>query len=520
MFQLKHLLMIIALGVSGFTYAQSWTLVWSDEFNGVAGMPSTTDWGFDACPCYNGEKQNYTVNSTNNVRVDGAGNLVIEVKKESSGGKQFSSARLISKKAWTYGRMEVRAKLPDGQFLWPAIWMLPQTEKYGTWPNSGEIDIMENWNRGWDQNAIFGTLHTQPFNGAGGKQGRTEINNPLPSASFHVYAAEWYTDQIKFFVDDKLYYTYYNQQLDYNVAFPFIDNPFHFILNIAVEQDATGNETWAKRTMEVDYVRVYQGPTQGPAVTYNNLPGTVEAENFYDQYMVLNQNNSFDSGTHVAYIDPNDWMDYKVNVNQSGTFKSSYRVASPAGGQLQLISGTTVLETVNVPATGSFDSWVDLQSGVLLNLNSGQQILRIKVVSGSFNFDKYTLNAQGIQIQAENYSLQSGTQNETCSDVGGGLDVGWVDGGDWLLFDNVNITTPGTYQISFRVASAIGGGLLQFEKGGGTQIYGSVSVPNTGGWQNWQTITTNVTLSAGMQGFGIKALIGGWNINWVKITKQ
>jgi beta-glucanase (GH16 family) len=386
---LRPLSVLIFLTSSMFVFAEdSWKLVWSDEFNGVTGLPSASDWVFDACPCYNEEQQNYTVNSTNNARIDGAGNLVIEVKKETSGGKPFSSARLISKNGWTYGRMEVRAKLPDGKFLWPAIWMLPQTEKYGTWPNSGEIDIMENWNRGWDQNAIFGTLHTQPFSGGGAKQGRTELNSPsLPSDNFHVYAVEWYKDQIRFFVDDKVFYTYYNESLDFNTAFPF-DSPFHLILNVAVEKAATGSEVWAKRTMEIDYVRVYQGTTQGPAYKLIAIPGVLEAENFFDQYKVLNENNSFDSGLHVAYIDTNDWMDYKINVQASGSYTSTYKVASPSGGELQLLSGGSVLETIKVPSTGGYDTWITVKSATPFILQPGEQILRVRATTGGFNFDK------------------------------------------------------------------------------------------------------------------------------------
>jgi hypothetical protein len=113
-----------------------------------------------------------------------------------------------------------------------------------------------------------------------------------------------------------------------------------------------------------------------------------------------------------------------------------------------------------------------------------------------------------------------GIQTENCSDSGGGLNVGWIDTNDWLSYASVNIPKSGYYEIRFRVASALNGGILQFERSGGAPIYGSTSIPNTGGWQNWQTASQVVYLEAGVQGFGVKALSGGFNFNWFSITPR
>lgn len=121
-------------------------------------------------------------------------------------------------------------------------------------------------------------------------------------------------------------------------------------------------------------------------------------------------------------------------------------------------------------------------------------------------------------IQAENYSNMNGIQTEATSDTGGGSNVGYIDANDWLTYNNVNIPAAGKYTIAYRVASLSGGGSLQFEQAGGGTIYGSVTIPSTGGWQNWTTIYQTVTLNAGTQSFGIKALAGGWNINWFSVT--
>jgi Glycosyl hydrolase family 26/Carbohydrate binding module (family 6) len=123
-----------------------------------------------------------------------------------------------------------------------------------------------------------------------------------------------------------------------------------------------------------------------------------------------------------------------------------------------------------------------------------------------------------LYIQAENYSNMSGVQTENTTDSSGGTNVGWIDAGDWMSFSNISIPHSGTYSIAFRVASPLVGGKLQFEQAGGGVIYGNITIPNTGGWQTWTTVYLNVTLTAGTQDFGIKALTEGWNINWWSIT--
>ena len=123
-------------------------------------------------------------------------------------------------------------------------------------------------------------------------------------------------------------------------------------------------------------------------------------------------------------------------------------------------------------------------------------------------------------LQAESYNYMSGIQTETTSDTGGGLNVGYIDNGDWMAYSNqvVSIPSTGSYDVQYRVASANGGGSIRLEESGGAINYGTISVPNTGGWQAWTTITQRVTLSAGNHTFGVVAATGGFNINWFKIN--
>jgi hypothetical protein len=122
-------------------------------------------------------------------------------------------------------------------------------------------------------------------------------------------------------------------------------------------------------------------------------------------------------------------------------------------------------------------------------------------------------------IQAEDYQIMEGVEFETTADEGGGSNAAGIDTDDWMTFEEVTIPSAGTYKVEYRVASLSGGGVLRFEKAGGTPAYGSIAIPATGGWQNWITMSHTVDLEAGPQFFAIAAIDGGWNLNWFRIMK-
>jgi beta-glucanase (GH16 family) len=241
-------------------------LVWSDEFD-YQGLPDSARWSYDAgdgcpevCGWGNNEQQYYTVRRLENARVEG-GCLVIEARKEPTGTKPYSSARIHSrhKGAWKYGRIEASAKLPVGRGVWPAIWMLPRDWAYGNWPRSGEIDIMEHV--GYDPDTLVGTVHTERYNHLKGTQvGRSIYNNSL-SSRFHTYAVEWTPDKIDFYFDHQMYLSFPRKAEEGVDAWPF-DQPFYLIMNVAVGGNWGGKKgidpaVWPQQ-MLVDYVRVYQ----------------------------------------------------------------------------------------------------------------------------------------------------------------------------------------------------------------------------------------------------------------------
>jgi len=250
-------LLMLSLGLS--SYAQK-KLVWSDEFD-KNGSPDTTKWGYDVGGkgWGNNELQFYTDHRKENASVSN-GHLVIEARMENYKGRKYSSARMVSKNKgdWKYGRIEVRAKLPHGKGIWPAIWMLPTQWKYGGWPKSGEIDIMEFV--GYMPDSLFGSVHTGLYNHSIGTQKTKGISLKDLATAFHVYAIEWTADKIDFLIDNKKFFEFKNEHTGTG-AWPF-DQEFHVILNIAVGGNWGGkygvDDSIFPQRMEVDYVRVYQ----------------------------------------------------------------------------------------------------------------------------------------------------------------------------------------------------------------------------------------------------------------------
>ena len=237
-------------------------LVWADEFD-KPGLPDPARWNYDVGGngWGNNELEYYTDRREENARVEN-GKLIIEVRKEDYKGNKYTSARLLTKgkTVWKYGRIEAMAKLPKGRGTWPAVWMLGEKVATVGWPLGGEIDIMEHV--GFDEGVVHGTIHSEAYNHVKGTQKGDQLSVKNVTGDFHLYAIEWTTDRIDFFVDDQKYYSVQKAALGSTEAqWPF-DQPFFLILNVAVGggwggQKGVDESIWPQR-MEVDYVRVYQ----------------------------------------------------------------------------------------------------------------------------------------------------------------------------------------------------------------------------------------------------------------------
>lgn len=294
---MRAVVLALAALAAPATAADNWTMVWSDEFDGD--KIDRSKWGFDV-DCWGGgndEHQCYTKSARNAAIEDGK--LVITARYERVTGpalpehlrrnsatpeaeatRDMSSARLTTrgKASWRYGKVEVRAKLPQGQGTWPAIWMLPEKDRYGSWAASGEIDILEAVNLGVPcakcpggrENTILGTLH---FGGKWPNNKHKGEEVPFPEVldgGFHVYSIEWGPEKITWQFDGKTYAVRTADEWSTTGSktrgAPF-DQPFHLILNLAIggklaETRGLGGvrlDGYPKR-MEIDWVRVWQAP--------------------------------------------------------------------------------------------------------------------------------------------------------------------------------------------------------------------------------------------------------------------
>lgn len=241
---------------------REYQLVWSDDFNGNSGAtPDTSKWvadiGTGNLGWGNNELQYYT-NRPANVQLDGNGNLNIIARQESFAGSGFTSARIKTQGKFSSGpgRCEARIKTPTGPGIWPAFWMLGDNINTVSWPQCGEIDIMEQ--KGNQSHITYGTIHGPGYSGGSSIGKMYGLQNGRFDAEYHIYAVEWGTDFIDFFVDDYLY-----QRItpsDVNGDWVFNQN-FFIILNTAVGGNFAGFPTTGTpfpQTMSVDYVRVYK----------------------------------------------------------------------------------------------------------------------------------------------------------------------------------------------------------------------------------------------------------------------
>ena len=292
MYKFADLSLILLL--TGFVYsasAQCPTLVWEDNFDGttldLSKWAIQTGDGCDIGLCGWGNNELEWYRAENAVVADGT--LSIIAKQEEFGGKRYTSARIrtLGKADWTYGRFEASIKLPQGRGMWPAFWMLSTSEPYGTWPQSGELDIMELV--GHEPATVHGTLHygnAWPNNQSTGAQ--YELLDGIFNDDFHEFAVEWVEDEIRWYVDGYLF----SKKTKLSVSpWPF-DHDFHILLNLAVGGDWPGQPSGSglfPQTMEVDYVRVYNGSApsiegmrqvahQAESITYTVENAAADAE--------------------------------------------------------------------------------------------------------------------------------------------------------------------------------------------------------------------------------------------------
>ncbi len=261
---MKNFLLLVVLLFPLFVHCQTEdqkelkqrkTLIWHDEFD-YQGLPDPQKWNFEEGLVRNNEPQYYTKERLKNARVaDGC--LIITAIKEDYRGCRYTSASINTKGKFEFtgGRVEVRAKLPEGRGVWPAIWTLGANIDRVSWPMCGEIDIMEYW--GHDPHAIYANVHTADYNHTKGTGRGGKIVCEKPWKKFHIFALEWYPDRLDFFMDNTLYYSCKKKGEGIG-EWPFTA-PQYLLINRALISGQPGiDDSIFPVDFVVDYVRIYQ----------------------------------------------------------------------------------------------------------------------------------------------------------------------------------------------------------------------------------------------------------------------
>ncbi|MBL7111208.1 MAG: family 16 glycosylhydrolase [Bacteroidales bacterium] len=402
---------LIILMISGISIinslAQCTELIWADEFNGPAVDSLKWSLHVDDKGGGNAELQYYTDREENIKIVDSV--LVITARKEQYLTREYTSAKLDSKNKgdWKFGRYEARIKLPEGQGMWPAFWMMPAESKYGPWPNSGEIDIMEMV--GHEPSTVLGTLHHGP------PQQYTNGSYNLPtgkfSDDFHVFALEWGPDSIIWEVDDSVYSM---KNADSVANWNVFQERFYLILNLAVGGNWPGSPdetTVFPQTMEVDYVRVYGDPAaqrinpigkelpnaSGFEYSYSDIPGATFNWTVPDDASIIEG-----QGTHSIKVDLGcieDTVSLEV-IGTCGTYMIKHPVefSSPfiAGDTLVYVQSDSLLFTVadliNTTYEWTIPDDVTILSGLgndslYVNWGCSEDQVSVTIVNDCFSLD-------------------------------------------------------------------------------------------------------------------------------------
>jgi len=258
----------LIITASGAARTTAWKLAWSDEFDGPwMAQPDSSKWAYDigGGGWGNAELEVYT-NAVDNAHLDGKGNLLIRADRSSTGSYTSVRIKTQGKFAFTYGKVEARIKLPHGQGIWPAFWMLGSDIPAVHWPACGEIDVMENIGR--EPSTVLGSLHGPGFSGGDSVHAPYTLPGGKRFADdFHVFSVVWSPESVEFFADSKLYLRATPAALPAGAPWIF-NKPFFLLLNVAVGGRWPGppdGSTSFPQQMTVDYVRVYQAAPAAPA---------------------------------------------------------------------------------------------------------------------------------------------------------------------------------------------------------------------------------------------------------------
>ncbi len=566
---------ILSLALANQVKAQScYELVWNDEFN-YTGLPDSTVWAFEegGSGWGNNELQYYTSKRPENAYVED-GLLTITAREENYGGRNYTSARLITyptNHSWQYGKIEARIKLPYGQGIWPAFWMLGDDIFEGTpWPGCGEIDIMEMVGGGEGKDdVVHGTMHYDD-NGHAYYGGDYQLEEGIFADSFHTFAIEWTDTYIKWFVDG---IQYHEASITPSYLTELHDD-FFLLLNIAVGGNWPGSpnsSTVFPQQMQVDYVRVYQmdnepelsGDTLVNKAQKNLSFQTAESEEFTYNWMVPDDATITNGqGTHQINVNwgcTPDTVVCEVTGNcdtytlKLGVDTKEIEIYGPTTVEAYATNTKYAINELNtttyaweVPEGVTFTGATDTN---MVNLNWGDQGGFVKVtaqntcgtekdsilvsivnqlpypdsitkhpIPGTLEAIDYDYGGEGVAYHdTDGINEGTGPRADEAVDTefnDGGANIGWIHPGEWVEY-SVNVDSTGLYDVELRVSSQPGGGQMEIHFNGEDRT-GPIDIPATGGWTIFTSIYLNdVELYETDSIMKLNFILGDFNISRV-----
>jgi len=504
--------LLLTLFLSSQIFTQNYELVWSDEFDGSEINSSTWTHETGGHGWGNQELQYYTNRSDNSYVEDGK--LVIVAKNESYSGKSYTSARMISmgKRFWKYGKVEASIRLPYGQGMWPAFWMMGENFKQVGWPACGEIDIVELIGGTGNDNTVHGAAHWSNNGQHASYAGSRKLSSGIFADAFHLFAIEWDEKKIVWKLDGIQYHV-----IDITPAqLSEFHNNFFLLLNLAVGGTWPGspdNSTQFPQKMEVDFVRVYKDANKFPK----------------SSILYPTNNQLFDYGKAIPVIisasDP-DGNVAKVELFQmDGLLKTftntpyTYNWENVQSGCYELIAKVTDNEG-NIRKSEPIEISVGAGCGQSPYLGFPLEIpgtieAEYFDLGGAETayFDTDSINTGN--NYGNSFRTDEGVDTEGSSDSG--FNVGWIDAGEWFEY-TVNIINSGIYTLSTRTASPNDGNKFELFLNE-TNLTGEQILPNTGGWQNWtERISSAFQLPKGLHVICFSTSTGGFNLDKIAFS--
>ena len=511
--KMYRILLLLVIWIVPSVFGQGYKLIWSDEFNGT--QLDATNWtretGGDGWG--NSELEYYTNRDVNASVADGI--LTIKAQIEAYGNRNYTSACLKTqdKRFFKYGKIEARMKLPYGQGIWPAFWMLGQNITTVSWPACGEIDIMELIGGGAGRdNVVYGTGHWD--NNGHQSYG---LNYTLPSGNFsdafHTFSIIWEPQKIDWYVDD---IKYCSLPITADYLSEFRENAF-IILNLAVGGAWPGvpnSSTVFPQTLQVDYVRVYADTLALPSVTVTS------PEN----------NSQFAAGGNILLrADASAAVDAVKSVEfYQGSVKIGETFVKPYELMWRGVQAGCYIITAKAITDRGFSN-----SSSTINVKVGDACGKapykgyLQKIPGKIEGENFDLGGNTVgyyDLDATNngvaYRTSEGVDIQACSDTGAGYNIAWINAGEWLSY-SVKVDETALYDFDFRLATAASTGGDISASIDGVDVTGLVHITNTGGLQKWATASKkNVSLTAGLHTLKILFGTSGYNFNYLTVSKS